>query len=150
VYSSVLPLIERKYPQKVQVIFRQQVQPWHPSSTLVHEAGVAVLKTDPGRFWQFSAALFDKQGEYFDVNVVNEARNATYARLAKLAASVGLDEGEIYGLLEVPDKPAEDGSLNVGNKVTNDLKLLIKVCFFAGCVGGYGKACADLVFPPCF
>lgn len=130
VYTSVFPLIEKNYASKVQVIFRQQVQPWHPSSTLVHEAGVAVLRTDPSKFWEFSKALFDKQTEYFDVNVVNETRNATYRRLAKLAATVGLEEGEVYGLLEVGDKPNANGELNIGNKVTNDFKLLIKVSIF--------------------
>ena len=65
--------------------------------------------------------------EYFDVNVVNEARNETYKRLSKLADGVGLKESEVYSLLEIPDKPAEDGSLNVGNKVTNDIKLMVKV-----------------------
>ena len=54
VYNSVFPIGEKKYPQKVQFIFRQQIQPWHPSSTLVHEAGVAVLKTKPEAFWKFS------------------------------------------------------------------------------------------------
>jgi hypothetical protein len=83
------------------------------------------LKTDPAKFWPFSAALFDKQTEYFDVNVVNETRNQTYKRLAKLAAGVGLDESKIYSQLEISDKPGPDGSLNSGNQVTN-LKLLIK------------------------
>ncbi|KAK6430945.1 hypothetical protein LTR95_012900, partial [Oleoguttula sp. CCFEE 5521] len=115
-----------------QFIFRQQIQPWHPSSTLTHEAGVAVLQTHPDKFWDFSKALFDKQGEYFDVNVVNEPRNKTYSRLAKLASEVGIDEKKIYGLLEVPDKPAKDGSLNVGNAVTNDLKLLVKAARLTG------------------
>ena len=54
VYTSVFPLIREKYADKVQVIMRQQIQPWHPSSTLVHEAGVAVLKLEPGKFWEFS------------------------------------------------------------------------------------------------
>lgn len=136
VYKSVIPLVEKKYSGKVEIIFRQQVQPWHPSSTLVHEAGVAVLKAQPEKFWDFSQALFDKQNDYFDVNVVNETRNTTYKRLAKLAASVGLDEGKIYGLLEVSDKPGEDGSLNIGNKVTDDLKQLVKVrlCYARGVV----------------
>lgn len=50
VYKEVFPLIEKNnYP--VQIIFQPQVQPWHPSSTLVHEAAVAVLKTDPEKFW---------------------------------------------------------------------------------------------------
>ena len=31
-----------KYDGKVKVIFRNQVQPWHGSSTFVHEAGLAV------------------------------------------------------------------------------------------------------------
>ena len=124
---EVIPTIRSKYPDKVQFIFRQQIQPWHPSSTLVHEAGVAVLKTNPDKFWDFSKALFDKQTDYFDVNVVNETRNKTYERLSKLAGEVGLDSKKIYELLEVSDKPDKDGSMNIGNKVTEDLKIIVKV-----------------------
>lgn len=58
--------------------------------------------------------------------VVREARNDTYKRLAKIAASVGVDEGEVYGLLEIPNKEV-DGGANVGNKVTDDIKLMVKV-----------------------
>jgi hypothetical protein len=57
---------------------------------------------------------------------VNETRNNTYSRLSKLAGSVGIDEKKIYSLLEISDKPGDDGSLNSGNKVTNDIKLLTK------------------------
>lgn len=127
VYDGVFPIVRSKYANNVQFIFRQQVQPWHPSSTLVHEAGVAVLQTSPDKFWDFSKALFAKQTDYFDANVVNEPRNKTYERLAKLAGSVGLDEKKIYDLLEISDKPDKDGNTNSGNRVTNDLKLLIKV-----------------------
>ncbi len=56
VHASVFPLIRQRYASKVQILFRQQVQPWHPSSTLVHEAGVAVLKLEPTKFWDFSKA----------------------------------------------------------------------------------------------
>lgn len=126
VYNSVLPLVKSKYADKVQLIFRNQIQPWHPSSTLVHEAGVAVLQTRPDKFWEFSKALFDKQDAYFDVSVVNETRNQTYSRLSKLAGGVGIDEKRIYSLLEISDKPGPDGSLNSGNQVTNDIKLLTK------------------------
>lgn len=80
----------------------------------------------------FSKALFDKQTDYFDVNVVSESRNVTYKRLAKLAAGVGLDEGEIYKKLEISEKPGKDGSLNSGNQTTNDLKLLIKAARLVG------------------
>ena len=84
---------------------------------------------------------------------MNEKRNDTYKRLAKIAGSVGIDEGKFYELLEISDKPGPDGSLNSGNKVrsprtstttlsqffhfnyrslmfkqvTNDLKVLVKV-----------------------
>lgn len=92
----------------------------------MHEAGVAVLQTRPDLFWKFSKALFDKQTEYFDANVVHEPRNKTYERLSKLAGGVGLDESKIYSLLEISDKPDKDGGLNGGNKVTNDFKLLVK------------------------
>lgn len=127
VYTSVAPIISKKYSSRVQVIFRQQIQPWHPSSTLVHEAGAAVLKVAPTKFWAFSAALFKAQQEFFDVNVVNEKRNDTYKRLAGIAAKEGIEEKKILDLLVVSDKPGSDGSLNIGNGVTNDIKQLVKV-----------------------
>ena len=42
--TSVKPLIENggKYDGKVKAIIRQQVQPWHGSSTFVHEIALAV------------------------------------------------------------------------------------------------------------
>jgi len=127
--TSVLPLIHQKYTTPgVRLIFRQQIQPWHPSSTLVHEAGAAVLRLSPRSFWPFSALLFEHQKEYFDVNVVNESRNETYKRLAKLAGQVeGVDEKKVLRLLTVSDKPGEDGGLNVGNGVTDDVKQMVKM-----------------------
>lgn len=127
VYDSVFPLVKSKYGDKVQFIFRQQIQPWHPSSTLVHEAGAAVLQTEPQKFWEFSKALFEKQTQFFDVNVVNETRNKSYERLAQIAGHVGVDEKKVYSLLEISDKPDKDGSTNTGNGVTNDIKLMVKV-----------------------
>ena len=135
VYSSVFPLVKSKYPDRVQFIFRQQIQPWHPSSTLVHEAAAAVLKVSPSKFYDFSEALFEHQKEYFDVNVVHEPRNETYRRLAKLASSVGVEEAKIFELLKISDKPGSDGGLNSGNGVTNDLKLMVKVGLKQVCVG---------------
>jgi hypothetical protein len=133
-YHVVAPLIRSnpKWASSVQIIFRQQVQPWHPSSTLTHESAAAVLQLAPEKYWAYSDALFKDQQSYFDVNVVNEKRNDTYRRLAKLAASVGVDEAAVYDRLAIPDKPAEDGSLNVGNKVTNDLKVFIKTARLVG------------------
>lgn len=113
----MIPLIKSKYASKVQLIFRHQIQPWHPSSTLTHEAALAVERVSPDKFWDYSKALFEHQKEYFDLNVVNEARNDTYKRLAKLAESVGVDGGKVYDLLKIEDKGEGDGALNVGNQV---------------------------------
>lgn len=125
-YTSVRPIILQKYQSRLQVVFRQHIQPWHPSSTLTHEAGAAVLKIAPDKFWEFSAALFNHQEEFFDVSVVKETRNKTYQRLAKIAATVGVDEHEMLELLNISEV-MPDGQLNTGNKVTNDIKLMVKV-----------------------
>ncbi|KAL9038172.1 MAG: hypothetical protein Q9180_003291 [Flavoplaca navasiana] len=125
--ASILPLIPQQYAGKLQIVFRQQIQPWHPSSTLVHEAALAVLRLSPEKFYPFSQTLFERQKEFFDVSVVKETRNETYRRLAMLAKEVGVDEEKVYGLLEIADKPGEDGGLNSGNGVTDDVKLMVKV-----------------------
>lgn len=128
--ETVAPAVRANpaWARSLVVVFRQQVQPWHPSSTLMHEAALAVLRLSPAAFWSFSAALFDCQADFFDVSVVDEPRNQTYRRLARLAAkTAAVEEKDVYALLEVPSKPAEDGALNVGNAVTDDLKLLTKM-----------------------
>ena len=47
--ATVKPLIENggEYDGKVKAIIRQQVQPWHSSSTLVHEIALAVSSCKP-------------------------------------------------------------------------------------------------------
>lgn len=120
------PTVAQQYSSRLQVIFRQQIQPWHPSSTLTHEAGAAVLRLAPEKFWEFSATLFQRQTEFFDVNVVNETRNKTYERLAKIAGSVGVDEQKVLALLVIPET-SNPNELNVGNQVTNDIKWMTKV-----------------------
>jgi len=138
--TAVIPLLKAHYASKVQLIFRQQIQPWHPSSTLVHEAGAAVLRVAPDQFWAFSEKLFERQTEFFDVSVVNETRNQTYERLVKIAGEVGVDGGKVRELLVVGDRPGRDGELNVGNGVTDDVKFMVKVrlrslrCGDAGCL----------------
>lgn len=128
-HSQLFPrLAPSPIGRRVQFILRPQIQPWHPSSTLTHEAALAVALLAPAKFISYATALFEHQTEYFDVSVVNETRNQTYRRLAKLAKeSVGLDEEEVYRMLAIPDAPAEDGSLNVGNRVTDDLKVLVRM-----------------------
>jgi hypothetical protein len=98
----------------------------------VHEAALAILRLHPAQFWDFSHSLFKRQTEYFDVAVVQETRNQTYARLAALAEQGAWGGGiasrdRVYELLEIADKPGPNGEMNAGNKVTDDLKQVIKV-----------------------
>ncbi|KAJ3987623.1 major facilitator superfamily domain-containing protein [Lentinula detonsa] len=96
-----------KYGGKVKVIFRPQVQPWHASSTLVHEAGLA---------------LFKQQDEYFDIPTSTTTPLEVRSKLTKLAESVigSSLANEFKDLLELK------GSPNGGNAVTDDLKYTIK------------------------
>ncbi|OZJ05955.1 hypothetical protein BZG36_01181 [Bifiguratus adelaidae] len=118
----ILPYIEQHYPGQVQFIFRQQVQPWHPTSTMVHEAAIAVEAIDASKFMPFSDALFEKQKDYFDEFVYNKSRHAIYGQLADLVqASVGISGEKFLELVSVVS-----GSSNGGNKVTDKLKMQIK------------------------
>lgn len=82
----------------------------------------------PGRFWAFSAALFERQKDYFDERVLGETRNETYERLAEVAAEVGVGKGEVLELLKVEEGEAE----NKGNGVTGDVKVMVKVSLQRG------------------
>lgn len=129
---------------RVQFIIRQQIQPWHPSSTLVHEAALAVQQLlvaawgDNGggkvseRFWAFSGALFAEQASFFDEAVAGEPRNATYARLAALAArsGAGVAEADVYRLLAIGESGGEPK--NAGNAVTADVKVIVKMARLVG------------------
>lgn len=85
------------YGARLRFVFYHQVQPWHPQSTMLHEAAIATRALGGvDAFWKFSAALFAAQTEYFDANVYDTSRSAMYAKLAALAAaSAGVDEEEV-------------------------------------------------------
>jgi protein-disulfide isomerase len=89
-----------------------------------------VQRLAPAQFWDFSAALFEHQTSFFDEAVVDETRNETYKRLARLARdSVGVDEGEVYKLLEVKNGGE---AKNAGNAVTGDVKTIVKMARLTG------------------
>ncbi|KAI7907146.1 thioredoxin-like protein [Cokeromyces recurvatus] len=121
--EDVWPYIEQIYPNKVQLIFRQQVQPWHASSTIVHEAALAVEKIDSKKFFEFSDILFANQKDYFDESLENKTRRETANSLAKLAEKVGVSADKVLELLVNGTNEPK----NAGNKVTNDLKLCIRI-----------------------
>ncbi|KAK2741048.1 hypothetical protein FQN57_005785 [Myotisia sp. PD_48] len=132
IHNDLYSLLDKKYPGNIQVIFRPLIQPWHPSSTLTHEAAVAVLLTEPAKFWRFSNALFQHQEEFFDSNVVDETRNQTYERLTQLAKKTcSIDPEKLYNMLQIQG-PGDVQSLNAGNHLTPHLKFLTKASRIVG------------------
>ncbi|KAI9282387.1 thioredoxin-like protein [Umbelopsis sp. AD052] len=121
--KDVVPYLDNEHPNEVQLIFRQQVQPWHPSSTLVHEAALAVERVDNTKFWEFSDVLFERQTEYYDEAVYTKSRNEIYGKLADLATSINVPGDKVLSYLTIRSGEAK----NSGNQVTNDLKLQIKI-----------------------
>ncbi|TFK71996.1 hypothetical protein BDN72DRAFT_793003 [Pluteus cervinus] len=111
-----------KYAGKVKAIIRLQVQPWHASSTLTHEAALAVVRVSPENFWPFSLALFDRQGEYFDIPSSTLTPLQIREKLAQLAAGVIPPQAvdPFKDLLTLKSTP------NGGVAVTDDLKYTIK------------------------
>jgi len=109
-----------KYAGKVKVIFRNQVQPWHGSSTFVHEASLAVAHVAPEKFWDFSLELFKHQGEYFDIPTSTLTPTQIREKLAELARTVIGDTAGFSDLLKNKTSP------NGGVDVTEELKYTIK------------------------
>ncbi|ORX57456.1 hypothetical protein DM01DRAFT_1319357 [Hesseltinella vesiculosa] len=124
--DEVLPWIEQAYPGQVQFLFRQQIQPWHASSTLVHEAAIAVEKIAPEQFFPTSRLLFERQQDYFDEAVEEKTRRQLVDQVAELIASnLGSDKVTKQSLVDLLNNGTGDPQ-NKGNAVTNDLKWHIR------------------------
>lgn len=104
---------------------RQVPQPWHHSSTFVHQAAVAVSRltnADPAIFWSFTRSLMADQASFFDEPTVDETPNATKQRLASKSAewtNGKASKDAVYDLVLA-------NSANKGSKVDADLKLAVK------------------------
>ncbi|KAF8806257.1 hypothetical protein BYT27DRAFT_7234137 [Phlegmacium glaucopus] len=103
-----------KYEGKVKVIFRPQVQPWHASSTLTHEAGLAVFRVSPENFWRFSLELFKQQEDYFDIPSQDLSPRQIREKLAQLASNVLSSNAlaEFKDLLTLKGSPNGEPELN--------------------------------------
>lgn len=55
--------------QRVQFIFRHQIQPWHTQSTLVHTVAMAVAQHKPDKLKETMNTLFQQQTEFYDDKV---------------------------------------------------------------------------------
>jgi protein-disulfide isomerase len=121
--EEILPYLDQFHHGSVSFVFRHQVQPWHPNSTLLHEAAIAVERLNPSRFFDYSDALFSRQKDFYDECTFVKSRATMYAELGSLAADmIGVPYDAFLSLVKVSDGPK-----NAGNAVTADLKLQIKL-----------------------
>ena len=125
-YKTFTEQVLPHYGDAVKFVVYHQVQPWHPQSTLLHEAAIAVTMVGgEDAFWKFSTALYASQTDFFDANVYDKSRTQIYRELAALArASADVSEADVMSKLE---RVAEEGSLNTGNATTQTLKFHVKL-----------------------
>ncbi|VDB97133.1 unnamed protein product [Peniophora sp. CBMAI 1063] len=123
--SVLKPLLDAggQYEGKVKVIFRNQVQPWHASSTFVHEAGVAVAMVAPQKFWPFTVLLMNRQEEFYDIPSSKLTPLQIREQLADVASKSGLDDGELKAF---KDALVLKSTPNGGTSVTDALKYTVK------------------------
>lgn len=111
-------------PSAATVIIHQVPQPWHPHSTLLHEAALAVRQLAPERYFDFFGALCDAFDQYTEDKLVDETRAQTMLRLCALAEEkVGVSAKAVEELLEHPR--ASTGG-NAGCKMTQWVKWCVK------------------------
>lgn len=120
--------MEQKYPGQFQFIFRNQIQPWHPHSTVVHEAALAVEYLDSAQFYPYSKLLFERTLSAFsDKHVYYKSWHQLNEDLAELAATLcapKVTKENVLKLLLVEQQPDD---YIYGNIVTNRLKYCIKL-----------------------
>ncbi|CAG8475189.1 1969_t:CDS:2 [Acaulospora colombiana] len=124
VENILKPLLVSKYSGKVKIIFRPHPQPWHASSTFVHEAGIAVAKAAPESFWKYSLALFNAQDDFFDEPTLNMTPTQIREKLVELGKSSGALSADQVAAVEELLKPKGGGNSGIG--ATDDLKVCIK------------------------
>lgn len=110
-------------------IFRNYIQPWHPSSSMVHEASFAYAALNPSKFWEFSLELFEKIEEFYDTASAGISRNALYERIYDVVIKPNkellVDRDEFLSYLTI--KLTTSNHQNSGNKVQNDVKYFTKI-----------------------
>lgn len=122
--EKVLP----HYGDDVRLLVYHQVQPWHPQSTMLHEAAIAVADVGGNdAFWKFSSALYATQSDFFDANAWDKSRAQIYDELAALAeTSAGVSAMDVSARLTRVVDP-DGAALNTGNASTQTLKFHVKL-----------------------
>jgi hypothetical protein len=101
--AQVIPHVvpSGKLHGQLSLLIRPVVQGWHVTSTLTNEAVIAFGAAHPTLFWEYYAALMERQEEYFDIPAEGLSIREIRDKLAQLAG-------------EVLDKAQQDGKVKLG------------------------------------
>ncbi|EJU06112.1 hypothetical protein DACRYDRAFT_60679 [Dacryopinax primogenitus] len=125
VEKTIKPLITNngKYDGVIKLIFRLNPQPWHASTTFMHEGSVAVALAAPEHWYEFTLALYENQERWFESKAAHLTPTQIRGQIGDLAEQVvGKEKGAVVkDLLTIP------GDGNRTNKVTEELKYNIKI-----------------------
>lgn len=127
---------ESHHPGKFCVRVFLYPQPWHPQSTMLVEAAVAVQRIDEKQVVPFLVHLFDVVTNFYDASTYSKSRIEIYQELSEIAKEFVSAEDFIRQL----EFQVVEGQKNSGNLCTQDIKWLVK----------YGRACGVHVTPTCF
>ena len=127
---------ESTAPSKLCVRVFLYPQPWHPQSTMLVEAAVAVQRTDETQVIPFLVKLFETVTDFYDASTYSKSRQEIYQELSEIAKD--FIPQELF--LEQLQFQVIEGQKNSGNLCTQDIKWLVK----------YGRACGVHVTPTCF
>ena len=86
IFRTITTAVQPHYGERVRFVLQLCSQPWHPQSTFLHRALLAVHSAaGSAAAVTFAARLFDVQESYSDDAVANETPVQLQARLAALA-----------------------------------------------------------------
>lgn len=97
----------------------------HASLPQTHEAMLAVRRVEEsatGNFLTFCTLLFEKQEQFFDINVGSLTKADIYAQLCDIAKEAGVDAEKVKELLQLDATKLDQGMKNPGTYVNADLK----------------------------
>lgn len=127
-YENLYPKLKTDFDSKVQVVFHNYVQVWHPTSNLVHEAGLVVAQLDPESFLDVSYHLFKNITQFYDTATADLTRNQIYEKIFDsviAATKPKYTREQFLEKLTINTKVAEDS--NSGNAASNDLKVFTRI-----------------------
>ncbi|CDK24456.1 unnamed protein product [Kuraishia capsulata CBS 1993] len=114
--TELIPKLESKHRDAIQFEFLNVIQPWHPTSAIIHEVAIGYAKVYPENFWKYSAVLFDNTPNFYDVPMYDLSRKEITQKLINLAVDkLGADEAKLWEVLKIHED-------NSGTDVTKDLK----------------------------